>query len=53
MDLGEIVCDGMGWIDLAQAKGSCEHGNELSGSNTMVENSRVVAKMAASQKVVS
>jgi hypothetical protein len=36
MDLREIVCDGMDWIDLAedkdQWKGSCEHGNEPLGS---------------------
>jgi hypothetical protein len=31
MDLGELGWDGMDWIDLAQ-EGSCEHGNELSGS---------------------
>jgi hypothetical protein len=35
MDLREIGCDGMVWIDVAQnglVEGSCEHGNELSGS---------------------
>jgi hypothetical protein len=36
MDLREIGWDGMDWIDLAQDKGpvdgSCEHGNEPSGS---------------------
>jgi hypothetical protein len=36
MDLREIGWDGMDWIDLAQdrdtVEGSCEHGNELSGS---------------------
>jgi hypothetical protein len=31
MDLREIGWDGMDWIYLAQ-EGSCEHGNELSGS---------------------
>jgi hypothetical protein len=31
MDLREIGWDGMDWIDLAQ-DGSCEHGNEPSGS---------------------
>jgi hypothetical protein len=36
MDLGEIGWDGADWIDVAQdrdqRRGSCEHGNELSGS---------------------
>jgi hypothetical protein len=36
MDLREIGWDGMDWIDLAQdmdqRRGSCEHGNETSGS---------------------
>jgi hypothetical protein len=36
MDLGEIGWDGGDWIELAQDKGpvegSCEHGNEPSGS---------------------
>jgi hypothetical protein len=36
MDLREIGLGGMDWIDLAQDrdkwKGSCEHGNESSGS---------------------
>jgi hypothetical protein len=33
MDLREIGWDGIDWIDLAQAvEGSCEHGNEHSGS---------------------
>jgi hypothetical protein len=31
MDLREIGWDGMNWIDLTQ-EGSCEHGNEPSGS---------------------
>jgi hypothetical protein len=31
MDLGEIGYGGMEWVDLAQDKGSCEHGNEPSG----------------------
>jgi hypothetical protein len=36
MDLGEIGWDGMDWIELAQdrdpVEGSCEHGDEPSGS---------------------
>jgi hypothetical protein len=34
MDVREIGWDGMDWIDLAQDRdqGSCEHGNEPSGS---------------------
>jgi hypothetical protein len=32
MDLREIEWGGMDWIDLAQDRGSCEHGNETSGS---------------------
>jgi hypothetical protein len=36
MDLREIVWGGMDWIDLVQDRdqweGSCEHGNEHSGS---------------------
>jgi hypothetical protein len=36
MDLREIGWDGMDWIDLAQDRdqwgGSCEHGNEHTGS---------------------
>jgi hypothetical protein len=32
MDLREIGWDGMDWIDLAQDRGSCERGNEPSGS---------------------
>jgi hypothetical protein len=35
MDLREIGWDGVDWIDLAEDKlveGSCEHGNESSGS---------------------
>jgi hypothetical protein len=34
MDLREVVWSGMYWIDLAQGPvaGSCEHGNEVSGS---------------------
>jgi hypothetical protein len=33
MDLGEIGWGVMDWIDLAQDReGSCEHGNESSGS---------------------
>jgi hypothetical protein len=34
MDLGEMGWSGMDWIDLAQrpVEGSCEHGNEPSGS---------------------
>jgi hypothetical protein len=32
IDLREIGWDGMDWIDLALVEGSCEHGNEPSGS---------------------
>jgi hypothetical protein len=36
MDLGEIIWSGMRWIVVAEdrdkVEGSCEHGNELSGS---------------------
>jgi hypothetical protein len=32
MDLGEIGWGGMGLIDLAQDRSSCEYGNESSGS---------------------
>jgi hypothetical protein len=34
MDLREIEWGGMDWLDLAQepVEGSCEHGNEPSGS---------------------
>jgi hypothetical protein len=32
MDLREIGWDGINWIDLAQDMGSCEHGNEPTGS---------------------
>jgi hypothetical protein len=32
MDLQEMGCGGMDWIGLAQVAGSCECGNELSGS---------------------
>jgi hypothetical protein len=32
MDLREIGWDGMDWIELAQDRGSCEHGDEPSGS---------------------
>jgi hypothetical protein len=36
MDFGEMGWDGMHWIDLAQdrvqVEGSCEHGDEPSGS---------------------
>jgi hypothetical protein len=32
MDLKEIGWDGMGWIDLTQDRGQCEHGNEPPGS---------------------
>jgi hypothetical protein len=32
MDLRDIGWNGMDWIDLAQDMGSCEHGNEPSGS---------------------
>ena len=31
MDLQEVGCGGTDWIELAQV-GSCEHGNEHSGS---------------------
>jgi hypothetical protein len=41
MDLREIEWDGMDWIDLAQGpvEGSCEHGNEPSGSNKLLGSS--------------
>jgi hypothetical protein len=32
MDLREIGCDFMDWIDMGQDRDSCEHGNEVSGS---------------------
>jgi hypothetical protein len=32
MDLREIGWGGMDWIDLGPVEGSCEHGNEPSGS---------------------
>jgi hypothetical protein len=32
IDLREIGWDCMDWIDVAQVMGSCEHGNESSGS---------------------
>jgi hypothetical protein len=32
MNLREIGWGGMDWIDLAQDRGSCKHGNEPSGS---------------------
>jgi hypothetical protein len=32
MDFREIDWDGIDWIDLVQNRGSCEHGNEPSGS---------------------
>jgi hypothetical protein len=36
MDLTEIMCGGIDWIDFGseyiQVEGSCEHGNEPSGS---------------------
>jgi cell wall assembly regulator SMI1 len=36
MDLNEVVLEGIDWIHLAQGRdrwaGSCEHGNECSGS---------------------
>ena len=32
MDLQEVRCGGMDWIELAQVAGNCECGNESSGS---------------------
>jgi hypothetical protein len=32
IDLQEVGCGGMDWIELAEVEGSCECGNELSGS---------------------
>jgi hypothetical protein len=32
MDLQEVECVGMDWIELAQVTGTCECGNEPSGS---------------------
>jgi hypothetical protein len=32
MDLQELGCGGMDWIDLSQDRGTCECGNEPSGS---------------------
>ena len=32
MDLQEVGCGVMDWIDLAQEAGTCECGNEYSGS---------------------
>jgi hypothetical protein len=32
MDLKDIGCSGMDWIDLAQVEVSCEYSNEPSGS---------------------
>jgi len=32
MDLQEVGCRGMDWIELAQGRGTCECGNEPSGS---------------------
>jgi hypothetical protein len=32
IDLREIGWDGMDWLNLAPDRGSCEHGNEPSGS---------------------
>jgi hypothetical protein len=52
MDLGEIGCDDMDWIELAQdtrpVEGSCERANGPSGSR-----SRVAAQQAASRAVLS
>jgi hypothetical protein len=31
MDLQEVGCEGMDWIELAQVVGTCECGNEPSG----------------------
>jgi hypothetical protein len=32
IDLQEVGCGGMNWTELAQVAGTCECGNELSGS---------------------
>jgi hypothetical protein len=32
MDLQEVECGGMDWIELTQVAGTCEYGNEPSGS---------------------
>jgi hypothetical protein len=32
MDLREIGCDGVDWLRIGTSGGSCEHGNETSGS---------------------
>ena len=32
MDLQEVGCEGMDWLDVAQVVGTCECGNEPSGS---------------------
>jgi hypothetical protein len=37
MDLQEVGCGGMDWIELAQVAGTCECGNENSGSIKCVE----------------
>jgi hypothetical protein len=32
VDVREVGCDGLDWIDLAQGRGQCEHDNGHSGS---------------------
>jgi hypothetical protein len=53
MDLWEIGWGGMDWIELAQDRDQCEHGDEPSGSLKLFGISWMAAQLAASQEGLS